>query len=146
MFQNLSKATTKPEQTPLSPLKVLMWTLTLILSWTHRYSSPKGLPSHTETRHTLLVEFSWSTQRFLQKCQRLDQRLNAQCREIWHASAQETPWKNSWNIFSSSILDKSIIIAQFLWHETNRIHEVMVKLLSVLHLQHWGYGMSRTFQ
>lgn len=52
MFQNLSKATTKPEHTPLSPLKVLMWTLTLILSWTHRYSSPKGLPSHTETQNT----------------------------------------------------------------------------------------------
>ncbi len=48
MFQNLSKATTKPEHTPLSPLKVLMWTLTLILSSTHRYSSPNGLPLHTE--------------------------------------------------------------------------------------------------
>lgn len=54
MFQNLSKATTKPEQTPLSPLKVLMWTLTLILSSTHRYSSPNGLPLHTEeqTKYT----------------------------------------------------------------------------------------------
>lgn len=48
MFQNLSKATTKPEHTPLSPLKVLMWTLTLILSSTHRYSSPSGLPLDTE--------------------------------------------------------------------------------------------------
>lgn len=48
MFQNLSKATTNPEHTPLSPLKVLMWTLTLIFSWTHRCSSPKGLPWHTE--------------------------------------------------------------------------------------------------
>lgn len=48
MFQNLSKATTKPEHTPLSPLKVLMWTLTLILSSTHLYSSPSGLPLDTE--------------------------------------------------------------------------------------------------
>lgn len=47
MFQNLSKATTKPEHTPLNPLKVLMWTLTLILSSTHRCSSPRGLPLHT---------------------------------------------------------------------------------------------------
>lgn len=51
MFQNLSKATTKPEHTPLRPLNVLMWTLTLILSSTHRYSSPRGLPLHAaETR------------------------------------------------------------------------------------------------
>lgn len=48
MFQNLSKATTKPEHTPLRPLKVLTWTLTLILSSTQRYSSPRGLPLHTE--------------------------------------------------------------------------------------------------
>lgn len=48
MFQNLSKATTKPEHTPRSPLKVLMWTLTLILSSTHWYSAPSGLPLHTE--------------------------------------------------------------------------------------------------
>lgn len=60
-FQNLSKATMKPEQTPRSPLKVLMWTLTLIFSSMHRYSSPKGLPLHTEDNLRLINDRRKST-------------------------------------------------------------------------------------
>lgn len=53
IFQNLSNATRKPVQTPRSPLKVRMWTLTFTPSRIQRWSSPRGLPSCTETREDL---------------------------------------------------------------------------------------------
>lgn len=92
MFQNLSKATTKPEHTPLSPLKVLMWTLTLILSWTHRYSSPNGLPRHTENTWQMTQitkeEFTWNTKRFLTK--KTSERAQVTARFEMHTRFVET--------------------------------------------------------
>lgn len=57
IFQNLSNATRKPVQTPRSPLKVRMWTFTFTPSRIQRWSSPRGLPSCTETRRTISTEW-----------------------------------------------------------------------------------------
>ena len=53
----MSNATRKPVQTPRSPLKVRMWTFTFTPSRIQRWSSPRGLPSCTETRKEESAEY-----------------------------------------------------------------------------------------